>query len=344
MPDYRNILLIKPSSLGDVVHAMPTLAALRHVYPFAKVTWFVKRQWARLVERFDGVDQVWAVDPGLRSWLSQVSALRARRFDLAVDLQGLLRSAFIGWGSGASCRVGFANAREGSPWWYTQRVLVPTVDMHAVDRYLLVAKSLGAVEPGPAQFNFRFPQTDQEQLDRLLLQADLAPGTRWVAMNVSARWTTKRWPARSYALLADHLVEQGSGPVVFLGGSDDRAGIAAVRGMMKTRSIDFAGVLPVELLPSFLSRTALLITNDSGPMHIAAAVGAPIVALFGPTSPMRTGPYGKGHRVLTHEVACRPCFSRTCRNAVSLECLTGISPDQVLAAALAQLAPNRDSR
>jgi len=112
MEDYRHILFIKPSSLGDIVHAMPTLTALRHAHPSAKVTWLVKRQWAGLVERIDGVDRVWPVEPGLKGWLAQVPALRAQRFDVAVDLQGLFRSAVMGWLSGAPCRVGFANARE----------------------------------------------------------------------------------------------------------------------------------------------------------------------------------------------------------------------------------------
>src|SRR5512135_3648669 len=98
--DYRHILFIKPSSLGDIVHAMPTVAALRRAHPSAKVTWLVKRQWVDIVERIDGVDRVWPVDSGLTGWLSEVWALRAERFDIAVDLQGLFRSAVMGWLSG----------------------------------------------------------------------------------------------------------------------------------------------------------------------------------------------------------------------------------------------------
>jgi ADP-heptose:LPS heptosyltransferase len=121
-----------------------------------------------------------------------------------------------------------------------------------------------------------------------------------------------------------------------IGGPDERADVAAVNGMMKTPAIDLAGVTTVGLLPALLSRASLLITNDSGPMHVAAAVGTPVVALFGPTSAVRTGPYGVGHRVLTGEVPCSPCFSRTCHNALSLECLRMVSPQQVLVAARAQ--------
>ena len=336
MADYRNILLIKPSSLGDIVHAMPTCAAIRRAYPMARLTWLVKRQWAGLVERIDGVDRVWSVESTLQGWLSQVASLRAERFDLVVDLQGLFRSAAIGRLTGTPLLVGFANGREGSPWFYSTRVTVPQSEMHAVDRYLLVAKALGAAEPGTPEFQFRIPQTDYDEVDRLLSQSGVTPGMSWVAMNVSARWPTKRWPAASFAEVADRLRQEGCGAVVMIGGPDERADVAAVSGMMKTPPIDLAGATTVGLLPALLSRASMLITNDSGPMHVAAAVGIPVVALFGPTSAVRTGPYGVGHDLLTGKVPCSPCFSRTCHNALPLECLKLVSPQQVLAAVRAQ--------
>ena len=126
--------------------------------------------------------------------------------------------------------------------------------------------------------------------------------------------------------------------MLFIGGPEDRPVINVVSGMMKTRAINIAGAPAVGLLPALLSQAALLITNDSGPMHIAAAVATPVVALFGPTSATRTGPYGLGHRVLAIELSCRPCLNRTCRNPVQLECLTRISDEQVFAAARNQLA------
>ena len=336
MPDYRHILLIKPSSLGDIVHAMPTCAAIRRAYPMARLTWLVKRQWAGLVERVDGVDRVWPVESTATGWLSQVSPLRAERFDLVVDLQGLFRSAAIGRLSGSPLVVGFANGREGSPWFYSKRVPVPRVDMHAVDRYLLVAKAVGAAESGAPEFRFRIPKTDHSEVDQLLNRSGVTPGTAWVAMNVSARWPTKRWPAESFAEVADRLQQEGYGAVVLIGGPEERADVAAVIAMMKTPAIDLTGATTVALLPALLSKASMLITNDSGPMHIAAAIGTPVVALFGPTSAVRTGPYGAGHEVLTGNVPCRPCFSRTCHNALQLECLRTVSPQQVLTAVRAQ--------
>ncbi|MDN5942145.1 MAG: glycosyltransferase family 9 protein, partial [Nitrospira sp.] len=300
-------------------------------YPKARLTWLVKHEWAGLVERIDGVDHVWPVKSTFKGWLSQVSPLRAEQFDLVVDLQGLFRSAAIGWFSGSPLLVGFANGREGSPRFYSRRVSVPRSDMHAVDRYLLVAKAVGAVQSGAPEFRFRIPKNDDDEVDCLLRRFGVTPGTNWVAMNVSARWQTKRWPAASFAEVADRLQQEGWGPVVMIGGPDERADIAQVNKMMKTPAVDLAGATTVGLLPALLSRASLLITNDSGPMHIAAAVGTPVVALFGPTNAARTGPYGSGHRVLTTELPCRPCLSRTCQNPIQLECLTRISPEQVIA-------------
>jgi lipopolysaccharide heptosyltransferase I len=337
-PDtIRRLLLIKPSSLGDIVHAMPTLALLRRCFPQAEVTWLVKRQWAPLVERINGVDRLCAVAGGLSGWLAVVPALRAARFDLVVDLQGLFRSGAMAWLSGCPRRIGFANAREGSPFFYTERVPVPAVNMHAVDRYLLVASALGAPSIERPQFEFRRRPEDEEMAGALLAGAGIDPASQWIAVNVSARWPTKRWPAGHFAALADRLQQAGLGSVVLLGGASERPDSDAVRHRMQTKPVDLTGQTPVGLLPALLRRAAVLVTNDSGPMHIAAAVGTPVVALFGPTDPRRTGPYGSGHRVLSHAVACRPCFSRECRHSIALECLRAVTPDQVEEAVRRQL-------
>jgi ADP-heptose:LPS heptosyltransferase len=162
-------------------------------------------------------------------------------------------------------------------------------------------------------------------------------GSLWIAMNVSARWPTKRWPIESFAAAASRLQKEGMGPVVLIGGPEDRADAQAVRSLAVS-VMDLTGQIPLGLLPALLQSAAALLTSDSGPMHVAAAVGTPVVALFGPTSPVRTGPYGERHRVLTHRVPCSPCFSRRCANAVERECLAGIEPAQAVEAVRHQLA------
>lgn len=331
--DHARILLIKPSSLGDIVHALPVVSVLKEQWPTAHVTWLVKRQWADLVERAEGVDRVWPVDTTARDWVRQVRALRHECFDLAIDLQGLFRSGALAGLCGAPRRIGFANGREGSPWFYTQLVRVPQREMHAVDRYLLVAEALGACLESPPQFRFKIAESDMAVVRSTFQSHGVLLDRPWVAMHVSARWPTKRWPLGSFAAVIDQLDQEGLGPAVLIGSSDDRHDVDQLRALTKGAFVDLTGAVPLGCLPALLSKATVLVTNDSGPMHVAAALGTPVVAMFGPTSAVRTGPYGPGHYVLTAQVPCSPCFSRVCRHVPELECLNLIKPNEVVEAA-----------
>jgi lipopolysaccharide heptosyltransferase II len=218
-------------------------------------------------------------------------------------------------------------------------VPVPAPDIHAVDRYLLLAAALGAAPSGGPAFRLSIWPGDREEVEAALRRHGLPGSGEWIAFNAAARWPTKRYPCESFAAVADKVQEAGLGPIAFIGGPEDGAAVAAVIARMKTRAVDLTGATSIGLLPALLASAALLVTNDSGPMHVAAAVGTPVVALFGPTSPVLTGPYGNGHRVLTSGIACSPCFSRRCRNPVELECLRSLPPDTVVQAAARQLAP-----
>jgi len=332
--DVRRLLIVKPSSLGDVVHALPTLSALRRRFPSAKLSWLVKREWADVLEGNPDLDEVLSVDLSVKGWPAAIRAVRAGRFDLVVDLQGLLRSAVLGWASGSPARVGFANGREGSPWCYTHRVPVPDASIHAVDRCLLIARFLGAEpeKPGPSAFHLPQESAAEARVEALLAAAGVQAGTMLVALNPSARWTTKQWPAESFAAVGDWLQQQGA-RVVVIGGREERPVGEAVMRAMHGAPIDLAGKTTMKELIALLRRLRVFITNDSGPMHLAAAVGTPVIALFGPTDPARTGPYGAGHVVLRSGVPCSPCFSRHCANAVTMECLTAIQPQRVIEAA-----------
>ena len=240
----------------------------------------------------------------------------------------------ISYLSGAPVRVGFKNGREGSVLFYTHKVDVPQHPIHAIDRYLLVAKSLGAVPRDPV-CTLAISQEDEEVVVALLKRQGLAPSREFIVLNPMARWWTKRWPIQRFAQLADLI--QGTGTaVVLMGGRDDVAEIKRMQSMMRTSAFSVAGETTLKQLAGLLRKARLLISNDSGPVHLAVAVGTPVVALFGPTSAVRTGPYGVGHRVLTGKVPCSPCFSRTCHNTLPLECLRMVSPEQVLVAARAQ--------
>ena len=342
--EFQRILIIKPSSLGDIIHTFPVLNALRARYPKAHLAWFIHEKWADLVEGHPDLDETipWSFRWGALG--SLIGIFRKKRFDLAVDLQGLFRSGVISYLSGAPVRVGFKNGREGSVLFYTHKVDVPQHPIHAIDRYLLVAKSLGAVPRDPV-CTLAISQQDEEVVDALLKRQGLAPSREFIALNPMARWWTKRWPIQRFAQLADLI--QGTGTaVVLMGGRDDVAEIKRMQSLMRTSAFSVAGETTLKQLAGLLRKARLLISNDSGPVHLAVAVGTPVVALFGPTDPLRTGPYrhlsvgaraatqdagppmpprpGQSpakpdawppivHTVIRRTVECSPCLSRWCR-------------------------------
>lgn len=347
MADHRRILIIKPSSFGDIVHALPALQALRRRFPRAHLAWLVKRQWAGLLRGAEGLDRVWPVGPTVRDWLGEVPRLRAAGFDAALDLQGLLRSAGMGWLAGCPVRVGLAEAREGAPLFYTKRVAVPDPTMHVIDRYLLAAAALwdgeGQAGAEPWVFGLAPLAEDREQAAALLAEHGLPPGSPWIAANVSARWPTKQWPEELFAEALDEL-QRGTARVAIIGGPDEKAWAAAVSRLMKTAPVDLTGATSVALLPALLASASVVISGDSGPMHLAAAVGTPVVGLFGPSSPGYSGPRGDRHRLFVGDAPCAPCFSVTCRNEEPLACLRRITPRMVVEAVRDRMAARLAAR
>src|SRR5207253_7280997 len=218
LSDHSRLFVIQPSSLCDILHALPTVAALRRRIPSASITWLVKREWAAVLEGNPHLDEVLALDLSPKGWPAAIRTVRAGRFDTVLDLQGLLRSALLGWIAGAPVRIGFANGREGSPWFYTERVLVPSPSMHAVDRYLITAKYLGA-DPGevkPSDFPLPHDAQAEARIEVLLAAAGVQAGATLVAINPSARWDTKRWLSESFATVGDRLQQDGAARVVLI--------------------------------------------------------------------------------------------------------------------------------
>jgi lipopolysaccharide heptosyltransferase I len=321
----QKILIVKPSSLGDIIHSLPFLGAIREAFPAAAIDWVVAEGFEGLLDSHPMVNRVWIVrkdrwkEAGnlpetLAEWSGLARDLAAVRYDLAIDLQGLLRSGLLTMFTRAPVRVGLSEAREGAPLFYTHRV-EGARDRHAVDRYLGVAGALGA---DIARVNFPLPLVrPSAEVEELLAQtgpyAVIVPG---------ARWQSKKWPAELFAKVASRLPL----PSIVVGSRAD-SGIGeqiAASSAGKARSM--AGKTTLKDLIPLMRKAAFVVTNDSGPMHLAAAAGVPVIALFGPTNPVRTGPYGTGHRVLTANLPCAPCYKKECRNP---RCMTGISVDEV---------------
>jgi lipopolysaccharide heptosyltransferase I len=348
-PAPERILIVKPSSFGDIIHTLPALDAIHRSWPQAAVDWIVKPEWMPLLHGHPMLREALPFPMDWRAWRRMIPLVRARRYDMVLDFQGLLRSGLLSLCTGAPVRIGFANGREGSPWCYTRRVELPAgsasgrptpeasqapmhAPIHAIDRYLHLVREAGAA--GPTSVRFPLPAWPEAErwADRWWEEAGIRSNDTVCVVHPAARWETKRWPAERFALLADRLVKEQGWRVILAAGPAERTQAEAVGRLMQQPHSDLSGRTTLPQLAALLRRAALLVTNDSGPMHLAAAVGTPVVAVFGPTDPRKIGPYGRGHQALRADVDCSPCGRQRC--AQGLACLNAIGVDDAYAAAL----------
>ncbi len=334
----RRILVIKLSSLGDIVHTLPAVGALRQRFPFAQLSWLVKSQWASILEGNSDVDHLWSVDMSWQIWPSLIRDLRQRQYDLVVDFQGLFRTGLLGILSGADMRVGFEQAREGASWMYTHRVSLPgdqqfpwrLLGVHAVDRNLAIARSLGADVSRPI---FHFPRLAEEEkyICGLLYETEGDDSIPLIALAPWSRSALKSWPLGRFVQLAEELVEMRTLRVVIVGGPADSQPAEKFSHLESQGLIKLVGKLSLRQLPALLRTMKLVIGNDSSLIHLAAGVGTTTLAIFGPTEPKATGPYPfDRHSVQRLELPCSPCGQRTCQNPNYLECLHSMSVSSVL--------------
>jgi lipopolysaccharide heptosyltransferase I len=327
-PAPRRILIVKPSAIGDVVHTLPILNLLKRRWPEAKISWLATPVCAPLLDGHRQLEDVivfnrkryghaWRSLTATAAFVRFVAGLRARQFDWAVDFQGLFRSGWMSWLSGAPVRVGFEDAREGAPAFYTH-----CVDsggwwhQHAIGRYQHLAAALGC-DFEPVEFHFALNDADRAQaLELVPLLANyavLVPGAAWI---------TKQWPAEKFNQLAVRLRERFGLKTVVLGGPKDAAVAERVNA-----DHNLAGKTTLRQSIALLERAALVVANDSGPMHIASGLGRPLVALFGPTHPILTGPFRRLDSVIQLDLPCGPCYGRTCFHR---SCLNWLDVDAVL--------------
>ncbi len=334
------ILILKPSSLGDVVQALPVLRALKRHYPKSEIYWWIESGLAPLLE--GDPDLAGLVLFHRRRWASpwnwgelwrSVMRVRAQRFDWVIDLQCLARSGAFAWLANGRFTVGLDEPREFARGYYDLIVRRPAFYTHAADGYLEVVRHLGV--PVSAAEQTLPPRA--EVAARVRRQAG-GNGTRWVAIQAGARWANKRWPIdlfrEALGALAAH---DPSLRFALLGSRDDRPLGEALARVAPSRCLDLTGKTSLPELVEWIRGSDLLISNDTGPMHIAGALRKPLVALFGPTEPRRTGPHGRLQDVLQVDLPCVPCLKSRCHHSPELECLRALSPDRVVQAALRHL-------
>ncbi len=321
--DPRKILIIKPSSLGDVVHSLPFLNAIRTCFPKAEIHWVIAKGLEGLLEGHPMVNKLWIINKdkwkkikNAKGTINELKGLfkemKKEKFDLVVDLQGLLRSGVLTTATGAPVRVGFKEAREGSKFFYTHKVEGGR-EIHAVDRYLKIARFLGC---DTSDVCFPFPLYKRSSSFSLQSFKD------YVVIVPGARWKTKRWPPENFGKLSSMLPLN----TVIAGSKGDMDIANKIVNLSKEKATSLAGKTDLNELIEVIRGAQFVVSNDSGPMHIAAALGIPVFAIFGPTDPLRTGPYGEGHTVIREDIPCAPCFKRTCKD---IKCMNNLSVEKV---------------
>jgi heptosyltransferase-1 len=303
------IAIIKLSSLGDVIHALPVAHALRIALPSAHLTWVVEAREYAILHDHPDLDAVVPVDTrlwrrliwrpaGARQVLGKVGRLRERirgaSFDVAIDLQGLLKSGLLTAYTGAPLRIGFSAGRCRERWnaLFTNRhVTPPDSARHVVEQYLALLAPLG-IEPGPAEFHVPVPAAAERRIEEFLVNEGVKPGDRLVAINPGAGHPQKRWSVARFGALAERLATEAGARVLLLWGPDEAHMAREISLALPGHSALLAPPTDLGELTALLKRCRLMIANDTGPLHLAAALGTPALGLYGPTRAERNGPYG----------------------------------------------------
>jgi lipopolysaccharide heptosyltransferase I len=344
MDSPRRILIIKLGSIGDVVHTLPALADLKRSFPDAEIDWLVESKASVILTGNPWLHDVVEIDTHKwrRSWslgtLGEMrrlaSKLRGRRYDVALDFQGLWKSAVLGRVSGASKVIGFDRTtlkEPGCRMFYDEQIEPAPTVRHVIDLYKELLRSLG-VTPAPHRFHLSVPREDEGFISQQLSSRQIDD---FVILNPGGGWDTKNWAPENYALLHDKLRnETGLQSVLTWGPGEEPLVDKVLRACVAAPPVTF----PTSLyqLIALLKRAKLFIGGDTGPLHLAAACGTPIVGIFGPTDPLRNGPFSPEDIVVSHQVPCGPCYKRTCP-VYNKECLRLVQVDEVFEAVLRRL-------
>ena len=344
----KRILIVKPSSLGDVVHTLPLAHAIKRCFPSCFIGWVVQKAFAPILENDPAIDEIvpifipstsdpqaprgafiWATRETIRVMRSLRKRFRVAPYDVILDLHASFRSGLIGRSNPGGLRIGFAAAKELNTW-FQHRHIAPGKDkIHAVDENLAFGDELGC--PAVAEdFRIHPGQAARDRVVRFLKDKGIDDPSRLVYANPAARWETKFWTVEAWAELADLLIEQAGATVIFCGSPADVPHIQQITGRMRRAPVVSAGELNLAEAVALGERCDVYVGVDSGPMHFAALAGTKVVALFGPTDPARVGPYGEGHTVIRRtDLDCLGCRKRACGNR---KCLEGITARTVFEA------------
>lgn len=338
-----NILIVKTSAIGDVTHTLPALNALRRHFPKAHIAWLVEEAAAEILKGHPSLDRVlicrrkqWIQDFSkpvsffkiLKEIRDFIKNLRDTEYDLVIDFQGLLKSGIWVYLTRGKRKVGFGPGMDHAEHSYiflNERVPAVSMEHHAVDRELMLLSAIG-VPCSSIEFGLPVGPMDCQKIKSLLKSFKISETDQVVAINPMAKWDTKLWQSQKFAQVADRLCQRGF-KVCFTGAKSDMGEIEKILSFMTCGAVNLAGKTTLKTLAALYQRAEFVLTTDTGPMHIAAAMNKPVVALFGPTAPWRTGPYGKIHQILRAKMDCSPCLKRFCPTTA---CMNNITVDMAM--------------
>ncbi len=313
----------------------PAIRAIRRAHPDSRITALSPRRGMDLLQGNPHLNEVIPMPEGRgiphgAAWLPLIRRLRAERYDAAFLFHRSLTRAAAVWAAGIPERIGYRTAKRG--WLLTTAVEMPAPDtVHKVDWFLKIVEGAG-ISPDGRHYDSGILPEDERAAAELAREMGLGPSDRVVALHAGANWLLKRWPARNFAQLADRLAERWGAKVLFIGGEGDRELVSEISSRMRARPLVAAGRTTFRQMGALLKHTRLLISNDSGPLHMGMAAGVPVIALFGPTDPSITGPVNGAQAItLFGSIGCPvPCYQLRCPANL---CMQQITVDQVLTAA-----------
>lgn len=296
----KNILIIKPSSLGDIVLALPALTALRKSFPDARISWLIRPEFAPLLQNHPHLDEIIIFDrkhlgkawfhPGAtRSLLYLIKRLRRAEFDAVIDFQGLFRTASLAWLSNCKKRFGIAGAREFAHLFYTNKIKQTKDCIHLVDFYLKIIEAAGATE---LDVQFIIPEhPEAADAVKSLLESHNVSLDNYVVFIPGSAHEDKRWPVERFAELAERISSQFELHVVATGDAGEAALVEKLKELANVTVTNIAGKTSLSELVVLLKNARLVVSNDTGPGHIAAALSTPLVLMFSWSNPARIAPY-----------------------------------------------------
>lgn len=338
--NVEKILIVRLSAIGDVIHSLPTAYALRQKYPNAQIDWLVEEQSYPLVSLNPYLDNViilprkrWKklikkdVIKGLKSFFSFFKNLRAENYNITLDLQGLFKSAISSFFVNPALRMGPVDGRELSTLFYQAKIDVPEKKVHRIEKYLHFAGALDA-EMNKIDYGLKITPVIKSRVSRLFEEHKIVTNKKIIIINPFTNWESKNWFLERYFSLANELIKNGY-YVIFTGSRDDKEAIDNFIAINEESFSNLAGKTDLQELTELYNRADLYIGGDTGPTHLAAAVGTPVVSLMGPTDPETNGPLGKGHAVIQdNSLECIRCWDRHCSR--KMQCMKSISVEQVL--------------